>query len=262
MEQTYEDLTQKLKFENENSEMDIEGTVIKVELKPPLTQIQKLSNERQENANQDKHFVESTENQANNQNEESQNALWIEETIDLKLGNEEIRSFICGKGLHFEGNSFAMKETFTKKAKVKIQNICDICKKSFTTKSYLKLHVKTVHNEVKEHKSDIYDMTFQQNSGLRSHIKTIHNLTKPCNERFGSMSTLENQVKTSHDKIKYLKCNSCDKNFKQEQGLKNHFRVVHENIKAYNCDSCNKSFGYKKDLGIHVKTIQSKNQVL
>ena len=33
MEQTYVDLTQTLKCENENSEMDIEGTVIKVELK-------------------------------------------------------------------------------------------------------------------------------------------------------------------------------------------------------------------------------------
>ena len=51
MEQTYEKFTQKFKSENQNSEMDIEGTVIKVELKPSLTQIQKLPNERLENAN-------------------------------------------------------------------------------------------------------------------------------------------------------------------------------------------------------------------
>ena len=91
MEQTYEDLTQEFKCENENSEMDIEGTVIKVELKPSLTQIQKLPNERLENANQEEHNVEiKSENQA--QNEPRQNALSIEETIDIKLGNEEIRS--------------------------------------------------------------------------------------------------------------------------------------------------------------------------
>ena len=39
MKQAFEDLTQNLKFENGNSIMDIEGTVIKVELKPE-TQIQ------------------------------------------------------------------------------------------------------------------------------------------------------------------------------------------------------------------------------
>ena len=55
MEQTDEGLTSNLKCENENSELDIEGTVIKIELKPPLTQIQKLSNERQENANLEEH---------------------------------------------------------------------------------------------------------------------------------------------------------------------------------------------------------------
>ena len=70
MEQTYEDLTQNLKCENENSEMDIKGTVIKVELKPPLTQIQKLSNKTQENANLDEDYVEiKTENQAQNEHD-------------------------------------------------------------------------------------------------------------------------------------------------------------------------------------------------
>ena len=57
MEQTYEDLTQNLKCENENSEMDIEGTVIKVEMKPSLTQIHK-PNVGLENANQKEQSVE------------------------------------------------------------------------------------------------------------------------------------------------------------------------------------------------------------
>ena len=77
MEQTYENLTQNC--ENENKEIDIKGTVIKVELKPSMPQIQKLQNERLENANQEEHNVEiKSENQA-------QNALLIEETIDIKL---------------------------------------------------------------------------------------------------------------------------------------------------------------------------------
>ena len=106
MEQTYEDLTQNLKCENEKSEMDIEGTVIKVELKSQMAQIQ-MPNVGIENVNQEEHLVEiKTENQANDQNEENRNALLIEETVDTKLENEDIRSYICGKSLNCEENSF------------------------------------------------------------------------------------------------------------------------------------------------------------
>ena len=84
MEQTYEDLTQNFKFENENSNMDIDGTVIKVELKSPLTKIQKLPNGRQENSNQEKHIVEiKNENHEHGQNEQSQDALSLKEQVRL-----------------------------------------------------------------------------------------------------------------------------------------------------------------------------------
>ena len=135
MEQINKDMMPTIKSENENSKMDIEGTVIKLELKSPLTQIQKLPNGRLEDANQDKHIVE-----IKHENEESQNARSIEETIDIKLENEDIRSYICGKSLNSEENSFAMKESFKKTTKVKEQNSCKICKKSFARKSYLNLH--------------------------------------------------------------------------------------------------------------------------
>ena len=79
MEQTFEDLTQNLRSENEHSKLDIEGTVIKVELKPPLTQTQWLPNERPENLNQEENIVQiKTENHKHGQNEQNQNALLIE----------------------------------------------------------------------------------------------------------------------------------------------------------------------------------------
>ena len=148
MEQTDEGLTSNLKCEKENSELDIEGTVIKIELKPPLTQTQKLPNERLENANQIK-----SENQA--QNEPSQNALLIEDKIDIKLENEETKSYICGKQLNSNEESSAMKKSSSRKVKVQEKNICEICWKTFSEIRFLKLHVKTVHGEVKEHTCNI-----------------------------------------------------------------------------------------------------------
>ena len=106
MEQTYGDLTQNLKCENENSEMDIEGNVIKVELKPPLTQIQKLPNERPENLNQEEHNDEiKSENQVHDQNQPNENALMVEETIDINLQIDESRSYIYGDNLNSDKKS-------------------------------------------------------------------------------------------------------------------------------------------------------------
>ena len=230
MEQTYEKFTQKFKSENQNSEMDIEGTVIKVELKPSLTQIQKLPNERLENANQEEHNVEiKSENQA--QNEPSQNALLIEETIDMKLENEDIRSYICGKSLNCEENSFDDQESSRNKTKIESQNICDICNKSFSNKTYLERHVTIVHDELREHKCEICGITFGQKNELQFHLKKVLYLVKPH------------------------KCDSCDRSFIQKNYLDMHVKIVHENLRAYTCEFCSRSFSKLSNLEIHIKTV-------
>ena len=152
MKQALEDLTQNLKCENENSEMDINGTVIKVELKSQFSQIQKPSARHEsEIPNQDKSIVE-IKYENKDQNEKSQ-----------YFENEEINS---GK------------------------NPCQICKKSFTTKRTLKLHVKTVHDELKEYQCNICGKTFGNKSKLQFHIKRVHYSIKPhkcvsCYKSFG-----------------------------------------------------------------------------
>ena len=62
MEQTNEDLTTTFKWENESNEMDIKGTVIKLELETPMTLIQK-PNVGLENSNQMDHIEVHSENQ-------------------------------------------------------------------------------------------------------------------------------------------------------------------------------------------------------
>ena len=188
MEQNSEDLTQNLKFES--SEMDIVGSVLKVKSTPLLTQIKKPDG-RHEIANYDEHDVQiKHENQELDRNQQTLNTLPIEKSINYKLKNEEIRSYIREKQSKSKENSPALKERYTKKANIEKKNICEICKKSFSRKDYLKLHVKTVHDEVKGHKCDICGKPFCQSWELRIHAKTVHNSIKPhkcvsCNKRFG-----------------------------------------------------------------------------
>ena len=182
MKQALEDLTQNLQFENGNSIIDIEEPVIKVGLKPALTENQKMSNGRHGNATQEEYIVEiKTENTELDQNQQTQN-------------NEEKQS-------NSKENSPTLKERSTKKANIEKKNICEICKKSFSRKDYLKLHVKTVHDEVKGHKCDICGKPFCQNWELRIHAKTVHNSIKPhkcvsCNKRFGQKSNFEKHMKS------------------------------------------------------------------
>ena len=115
-EKTFTDGTPDIKCENKSIGMDIDGTAIKVKPKPPLPQIQKLSNGRKVNANQEKHFVESkSENQLHDHTIKSQKDMSSEEVIDIKFENEE-SSYFCGKKLN---------------SKKKSLNTCEICKKSF-----------------------------------------------------------------------------------------------------------------------------------
>ena len=161
-EKTFENVAPNLKCENESNEMNIDGTVKKVELKPTLTQIQKAY---WRNENQSEFFKDNKyKNQANDQN-----ASLIEETIGTKLENKEIRSYICGKRLNSEENSSALKESSTEDEKVKEQMICEICNKSFSRKTHLRVHVQTVHDEVKEHRCEICGKTFGEKSTLRTH---------------------------------------------------------------------------------------------
>ena len=159
--------------------MDTEG--VKVELKPPLTQIQRLSNARNENANQSE-FLDDIKHE-NIANDESQNDFSIEE-------NGEIGLDICGKQSNSKENYHALKDRSTKKAKIENHNICEICKKTFSSKQNLKRHVKTVHDEVREHKCDICGITFVHKMDLEIHFKRIHKNIKAykcdyCEKRFG-----------------------------------------------------------------------------
>ena len=51
---------------------------------------------------------------------------------------------------------------------------CEICNSGFTTKSNLKKHSLSVHEEKKPFKCDICDYNFSQKSNMKSHIASVH----------------------------------------------------------------------------------------
>ena len=90
-------------------------------------------------------------------------ASMLQRSIDIKLENEEIKSYICGKDLRKPSSEIpeSRHENDIRKA-----YSCDICDKIFSNRFNLKIHVKNVHGKVKEHICNLCKKSFGQNKNL------------------------------------------------------------------------------------------------
>ena len=94
----------------------------------------------------------------------------------------------------------------------KIEIKCNVCTKTFTGKSFLNRHIKSVHE--KPYKCQICSASFGQSESLRTHIQTIHENLKPfgcpvCSTKFGTKGYLTTHVKIVHEKLNPFKCQIC-----------------------------------------------------
>ena len=95
---------------------------------------------------------------------------------------------------------------------------CDLCDKKFTSKKYLELHIKKVHEGQEIHKCEI------------------------CGKDFDKINEFMTHVVTDHEGHKYHKCDKCGENFGQLISLKIHVESVHEKNK--NVKISFKDFGH------------------
>ena len=83
--------------------------------------------------------------------------------------NKEDNFSIRGKDQFSKQNSALKKQRRIK---------CELCEKSFHSKGYLKLHIKVVHDKIKEYMCDFCNKTFGHIKEMRRHIKLIHTFNK------------------------------------------------------------------------------------
>ena len=135
---------------------------------------------------------------------------------------------------------------------------CAQCDKTFSGKTGLRVHKKSVHEGIKYPCNQCnYQATHQ--CSLTSHIQSFHEGVKHvcnlCDHHFSSKCNLTQHIKSIHEGVKHC-CNKCDKKYKHQSDLKAHLQSVHEGVK-YACIQCDKQFIKKQNLTIH---IQSKHQ--
>ena len=131
---------------------------------------------------------------------------------------------------------------------------CDMCEKSFTTKSYLKVHIMLSHLPLREDFTcNTCSKKFALKYYLTSHVKKVHQNKKSskkslqkqkysceiCSKSeslrtFSSKTDMYKHIAEFHcQKVSPFSCHECKKTFNSEDILKFHMKVVHPNIKVF-----------------------------
>ena len=108
-----------------------------------------------------------------------------------------------------------------------LANQCTKCKKLFGTKTTLRRHVS-------------------------SHHENLRFACTICDTEFSQMGHMKRHKKTKHGDIEDLFCNMCNFKTTRREHLKRHETMNHSSIKKNPCGKCGKNFKYKNSLTKHM----------
>ena len=117
-------------------------------------------------------------------------------------------------------------------------NSCPICHKTLCSKTNVRRHILTEHENTMRSQCPKCDKTFASKTSLKYHSKTHFNVTEfvceKCQETFCSLTSYRSHLK-QHNEPKKEKCPKCDLFLMGKRSLSRHLKEVHFLVK-YNTD--------------------------
>lgn len=165
--------------------------------------------------------------------------------------------------------------------KNKLQNesvFCSYCLKYFHNMKDRNNHIRMIHKNISEGKfvCELCEKSYMSKTALKYHTDIVHAMTIQtekcpiCKLAFGHKISLNRHMKVHQETLDLHKCNLCDKEFCRKDKLTKHTKTVHgkvnvaigmvkmfENLsdKSYTCKICGKLFNgdtAKEELQEHL----------
>ena len=193
----------------------------------------------------------------------------VHEKVKNKMCQSCGKLYNCNRDLKSHESVCTAGNTKTKKKTHKYA--CSHCHKKLTTKSKLKKHINTMHEnrekiEVKPRREvslecEICSKKFKSSRNLKQHLKSIHFPPKEqrqeegcteCDMKFPSKEMLNEHLVIVHNKELRIPCLICTKTYKSRKVLRDHYLNDHSE-KVFTCLICNQTFSRKSNLKVHVK---------
>jgi len=156
----------------------------------------------------------------------------VKQAREMKNGERKFVCKECGKGFKRSNDLTEHSNVHTKQ----MTFVCDVegCAKSYTSRSGMMLHKKTVHE------GSFYECP-------------------KCNKRFGQKKHVTRHCKIVHEKKKDYKCVACGALFGYKHQLVGHTQSVHDKIRTFKCEQCNSSFSEASNRKRHMNRFHSNN---
>ncbi|XP_076255900.1 uncharacterized protein LOC143193523 [Rhynchophorus ferrugineus] len=143
--------------------------------------------------------------------------------------------------------------------------ICDICKKSFKQKRFLKLHITKMHMKVSDDKEKVETQDNNkesESSETRNKDLNFDGFDESENDdlfhesdNVNDDSEFEEKFKPERKKVRQKQepftCSYCGKLFNRRQHWSAHIRSIHTFEKPYKCNLCEASFSNSHSLLVH-----------
>lgn len=142
---------------------------------------------------------------------------------------------------------------------------CDICQKSYNSRSKLFEHINYRHSEARPHHCSQCPKVFKSTSNLNQHIKYAHEKPRyscpdcPQADKLFSKSGLRyHRLKIHHDGGDPMhSCHICAKSFVQATLLRKHVASAHAGERKFTCPYCPATFKRKDHADRHVTDTHS-----
>ena len=139
--------------------------------------------------------------------------------------------------------------------------LCPHCAKLFRDSRDLKVHIRSVHENLHPFECQICGKKYKFKVSLIRHTEVVHEGKKLelnfqcqfCTHATHTPTALKRHIDAVHEKKKPFVCNTCNTRFAEKGHLKTHIRGVHEGLRPFECQVCKNTFKSKQMLNNHAE---------